>query len=173
MCPTEITDSIRQFANRITGRDDLVYVPVNQQPEALVGRCYYNVAHAVRLHGGEIILGFCFWTIRNLFLTAEHHAIWQRSDGTLVDPTPQPLPTSRILFVPSDKRHIHAHYHLLVDHPLIRQVVTLLDIESVALARQRRSGREDGVRWNNACNKMVKLLDRYYEQHRKKKSSLR
>lgn len=179
-CPRSITDAVRAFALRLTGRNDLAYVPVEPAPWAAKGTCYANASVAAQIYGGEPLFGFCIWTTSNLFLTAEHHCVLLLPNGKMIDPTPQYHPERQILFVPTGEAptaenaegHLTADYHLLVDHPLIRQVITILDTESVILVKQRRrnflNGVKDGPRtirrWERAVTQMETLIDRYYQQ---------
>jgi hypothetical protein len=48
--------------------------------------------------GGEIVYGWVIWQHGNYFIEAEHHAVYRRSDGSLVDITPGT--TKRVLFLP-------------------------------------------------------------------------
>jgi hypothetical protein len=185
-CPMNITDAIRAFANRLVGRDDLAFIPVEPAPWAAKGLCYRNASIAAQIYGGEPLFGFSIWTTRNLFLTAEHHCVLLLPDGKMLDPTPQLHSERQILFVPTGEaptaenaeRHLTADYHLLVDHPLIRKALTILDSESVLLVKQRRSNYVNGVeddprtfqRWNCAVASMEKLIDRYYQYRQQKKN---
>jgi hypothetical protein len=52
-----------------------------------IENCYWNVLYKVENQGGEIMFG---WMIRQwpgLYLAAEHHAVWKRPDGSIIDVT--------------------------------------------------------------------------------------
>ena len=50
--------------------------------------CYANVDGEIRKGGGEMILGWLIFEDKGLLAYAEHHAVWRREDGVLVDITP-------------------------------------------------------------------------------------
>lgn len=57
-----------------------------------VENCYWNVMLSVERYGGEILLGWMIKQWPGVYLAAEHHAVWRRPDGNIVDIT-QRFPT--------------------------------------------------------------------------------
>ena len=50
--------------------------------------CYDTVENYVATHGGERILGWCFFDWPRVLLMAELHAVWKRPDGSFLDIAP-------------------------------------------------------------------------------------
>jgi hypothetical protein len=76
------------------------YVAVSPQESCEEGRCFWNVERMIELSHGGPIYGWCIWDWPGYYARAEHHCIWQKPDGTLVDPTPKSEGDSQILFLP-------------------------------------------------------------------------
>jgi hypothetical protein len=76
------------------------YVRVDPQPDTRVAYCFDNSEAQARLHGGEAVYGWAIWHWPGRWFEAEHHAVWRKPDGELVDVTPQAGDPSRILFLP-------------------------------------------------------------------------
>lgn len=68
-----------------------------------MGGCFNNVRAKVAAQGGRMVYGWSIWQHANLFIEAEHHAVYEPPDGTAwVDITPQDIQTDRVLFLPDD-----------------------------------------------------------------------
>lgn len=65
-----------------------VIVKVEPVAQAGFDNCYFNVAKQVESAGGTIRYG---WSLHQttMLCEAEHHAVWERQDGTLIDVTPR------------------------------------------------------------------------------------
>jgi hypothetical protein len=63
-------------------------------------RCFDNVYKQVQCMGGEACVGWAIWEWPGVFIEAERHCVWRRTDGALVDITPPPGKDPRILFQP-------------------------------------------------------------------------
>lgn len=50
--------------------------------------CFQNVRNAVEAEGGQIIYGWSIWEWPNIYIEAEHHAVWKTKSGAVVDITP-------------------------------------------------------------------------------------
>jgi hypothetical protein len=76
--PPEVTNALGGEA---------ILVPVKSLPWAKPLECFWNVRQAVAEFGGEAVYG---WQVLSMghYYQCEHHAVWKRPDGTLVDPTP-------------------------------------------------------------------------------------
>lgn len=67
-----------------------VALEIAPTPQAEPQECFGNVKKAVEQYGGEIVFGWTVWEWPGVYIEAEHHAIWRKPDGTLVDITPSP-----------------------------------------------------------------------------------
>jgi|tagenome__1003787_1003787.scaffolds.fasta_scaffold20811780_2 hypothetical protein len=99
--PPEVTAQIRDFCTSIRPSGEPRYVPIEACADALPKECFGNVRQRVSLHGGQIVFGWAIWIWPRVFVEAEHHAIYERPDGTWIDVTPQSN-HDQILFLPDD-----------------------------------------------------------------------
>ena len=67
---------------------EVLSVPIVPAPKARPLCCFWNVRDLVAQEGGEAVYGWqvCEWA--GVLYQCEHHAVWRRPDGVLVDPTP-------------------------------------------------------------------------------------
>jgi hypothetical protein len=80
-----------------------IIVKVVPEPGAVTGECFHNVRSKVARDGGEILYGWTIWEWPQVFIEAEHHAVWTNGEE-LVDVT---LPFSgerRTMFLPDPSR---------------------------------------------------------------------
>ena len=90
--PAEVTERLSSFSVAI-GADRLIQrVPVEPFHGTICGRCFDNCSHVNEALGGKVIHGWAWHQVRNLFVVAEFHAVWQARDGQLIDVTPPVLP---------------------------------------------------------------------------------
>ncbi|UYY59941.1 hypothetical protein [Sphingomonas sp. S2-65] len=75
------------------------YVDVVPGEGARVAYCFDNAAAAVARSGGEVAYGWAIWRWPGRYFEAEHHGIWRRPDGTLIDVTPMLYGQTRTLFL--------------------------------------------------------------------------
>lgn len=76
------------------------YVPVAPAGHAKVAYCFDNSVAQAAAEGGEAAYGWAIWRWPGRWFEAEHHAVWRRPDGSLLDVTPQLGDPARILFLP-------------------------------------------------------------------------
>jgi hypothetical protein len=76
------------------------YVDVVPGDAARVAYCFDNAAAAVARGGGEVAYGWAIWRWPGRYFEAEHHGIWRRPDGALIDVTPMLYGQTRTLFLP-------------------------------------------------------------------------
>jgi hypothetical protein len=86
--PEKITPEVLDFCKTL-GPEDPFYVKGVIPGWAKHQQCYANVLQAINRAGGKMILGWKIWEFPNMWLEAEHHAIWQHPDGPIADITPQ------------------------------------------------------------------------------------
>ena len=60
---------------------------VRRSREGPMHRCYWNVARKVSEAGGRAVWGWALRELPGRFVEAQHHAVWERPDGSLSDPT--------------------------------------------------------------------------------------
>lgn len=76
------------------------YVPVRIAAHAKPAYCFDNSVAQAAMQGGEAAYGWAIWRWPGRWFEAEHHAVWRRPDGTLLDVTPQLGDPERVLFLP-------------------------------------------------------------------------
>jgi hypothetical protein len=104
--PKEIFPSVEEFCRSVSPNSQPVFVPVQPMEHAAADDCFQNVATAVEMHGGQTVFGWAIWIWPSVWVKAEHHAVWQRADQTLVDMTPHINRAKRIIFL-SDQEKIY------------------------------------------------------------------
>lgn len=97
--PPAITPEIAAWCRDITPRQTPLYVDHQPSPESEVRECFNNVRRHSALHGGELVYGWAIWEWTDVFIEAEHHAVWQSPTG-LIDISPHECRTDGILFLP-------------------------------------------------------------------------
>jgi hypothetical protein len=97
--PRAVTENIRAFCRTLSDRDP-VFVRCRPEKDAVASECFDNVARKVARAGGSIACGWAIWTTPGVYYEAEHHGVWRRRTGELVDVSPQPNLPKRILFLP-------------------------------------------------------------------------
>ncbi len=97
--PSQIDDATLAFCATISPHVPL-YVPVRPAPHGKVAYCFDNSVAQAREHGGSAAYGWAIWRWPGRWFEAEHHAVWRRPDGSLLDVTPQLGEPERILFLP-------------------------------------------------------------------------
>ena len=100
--PDKITGQVMRLCERILPGAKPAYVPVHTHPECKPNECFLNVRAAVGISGGRIAYGWVIWIWPGVLVEAEHHAVWELPDGTLVDITPKAHDERRILFLRDD-----------------------------------------------------------------------
>lgn len=85
------------------GGEAPIFVDVIPQPGCRVGECFRNVDALVCMYGGARISGWTIWIWPGYYARAEHHAVWERANGQVVDPTPKQDGLRKLLFVPDPK----------------------------------------------------------------------
>ncbi len=68
--------------------------------------CFFNAKMLMNRRGGDVQYGWLIWELPGVCFNAEFHAVW-RSDGKLIDCTPQPDGEAKICFVPDARRTWH------------------------------------------------------------------
>lgn len=110
IAPPEITGAILHLCHEIAPGSQPKYVTVTPETEAQISECFSNVEAKVATAGGEILYGWTIWIWPNVFVEAEHHAVWRQGDE-LVDVTPHVHGERRILFLPDPERIYDSVHH--------------------------------------------------------------
>lgn len=97
--PRTVTAEIGAFCRTIA-EGDPVFVRCRPDNDAVASECFDNVARKVARAGGSVVSGWAIWNTPGVYLEAEHHGVWRRRTGELVDVSPQPNLPRRILFLP-------------------------------------------------------------------------
>lgn len=97
--PKAMTAVIRTFCGTLAdGRP--TFVRCRPDGDAVASECFDNVARKIARAGGSAVCGWAIWTIPGIYVEAEHHGVWPRRTGELIDVSPQPNLPRRILFLP-------------------------------------------------------------------------
>lgn len=83
--PTKLDSRIRSFCKELSPSNHPVFLICHPRPWSRVNYCNFNVDKVKELEGGETVLGYRIWYVENLYIEAERHAVWKRSDGELED----------------------------------------------------------------------------------------
>lgn len=101
--PPTIDQDVSSFCVYLRSSQLPIYIPVQPYSWSRVNCCDLNVRKAVNESGGVPVFGFRIWSIPKLYIEADLHCIWQKSDGMLVDITPNIDGENRTLFLPEPK----------------------------------------------------------------------
>jgi hypothetical protein len=102
--PDRISPVIREFCRSVCADQAPLFVPVNPLAGADINSCFDTVVRQRGLEGGDIVYGWAIWTWPNVWLIAEHHAVWRHLGGFLVDITPKANGATRVVFLPDPDR---------------------------------------------------------------------
>lgn len=101
--PSLISAEVRNFCSKVAKKSEPYYVDIAPADNALFDQCYYNVEDVIKKNGGSILFGWLIWMTPNVFIEAEHHAIWKDGVGTCVDVTPRRDSETSVLFLQDQK----------------------------------------------------------------------
>lgn len=99
--PKTLTEGLRAFCATLSDARP-VFVRCRPDGDAQPSGCFDNVARKIGRAGGSIVHGWAIWTVPGFYHEAEHHGVWRRRTGELVDVSPQPNAPKRILFLPDE-----------------------------------------------------------------------
>lgn len=98
--PKALNAAVIDFCREISPDAKPRYLPVMPDPMAQPSECFNNVMARVSKEGGTLVYGWLVWEWPNVFIEAEHHAVWE-SKGTFVDITPHVHGESEISSCPT------------------------------------------------------------------------
>ncbi|MFC4255357.1 hypothetical protein GRI97_07965 [Altererythrobacter xixiisoli] len=93
---------------KAVGAGEALEVPIT--PIGMPEQCYWEVRKHVATNGGSLRTGWRLLDAMGKVVQAQHHAVWERPDGQLIDISPPPssldagVPVS--LFIPDDRLDI-------------------------------------------------------------------
>lgn len=97
--PERLTPGLLAFCAEISNRRP-IYVRSRPFAGARKSACFDNVAKKVARSGGRTVYGWAIWHLPGLYFEAEHHGIWKKRDGKLLDVSPQLGQVPKILLLP-------------------------------------------------------------------------
>lgn len=97
------------FCRKIVKSQTPSLIPVFPDKDSLENNCFENVENYVRKHGGSMLIGWTIWEWRNVMIEAEFHAVWQNSEGQVIDITPKEHHEREILFLNDPYRKYSGH----------------------------------------------------------------
>lgn len=130
--PREITENTETFAKSIVADGELFFIQSKPLKGEQLLECYDTVENYVATHGGERILGWCFFDWPRVLLMAELHAVWKRPDGSFLDIAPHQAKQTKILFLPDPFAVVPRvqepnRYYPVNDDPAIQAYIDLED----------------------------------------------
>lgn len=98
--PAPSSPAVRMIEHRVRQTDVAISVSCRPNRSARPRHCFENVLAAVAAEGGEMVPGWLVWQHGDIFIEAEHHAVWRKPDGELRCITPQQPQEQQVTFVP-------------------------------------------------------------------------
>ena len=102
MTPKTIDANILKLTKMVNNRAEPFFVSVIPEKSALLNECFPTVKEKIKKDGGKMVVGWQVWK-GTFIVEAEVHAIWESTNGSLVDVTPKQVPIDEILFLPDSE----------------------------------------------------------------------
>jgi len=103
MTPKTIDQNIKKLISMICNEPEPIFIDVIHENYAQIGGCFPAVHEKINRDGGDKIIGWQIWD-HGFMVEAEFHAIWKSPSGILIDITPKPIKTDKILFLPETNK---------------------------------------------------------------------
>ncbi|MCY1270051.1 hypothetical protein D9M68_184950 [compost metagenome] len=134
------------------------------QPDAVPLECFNNVRTQVSKDSGALVLGWAIWEWPGKFIEAEQHAVWERPDGTLLDPTPQEFGLRGMTFLRDplavdDGIQRDNHRHALCSDPVVGHFLLACRARSKFLNAGSRANQFGELRLSHDDAKMYDLIE--------------
>lgn len=97
--PKRLTPPLLAFCATISSERP-AFIPSRPSSDAHPGHCFDNVARKIERSRGNIAYGWAIWHLPGAYYEAEHHGVWRKRSGELVDVSPQFNGYPKILFLP-------------------------------------------------------------------------
>ena len=128
--PRSIKPHVQEFCQEVSPRSKPIYLDVTPSQQDISLDCFINVEKRVAEFGGSVQCGWRIWEWPNTLIEAEFHAVWLTHDCRLVDVTPAPKDSRRILFLPDSSRSYEGRQvdnirKALYKHPLVDEFIRL------------------------------------------------
>lgn len=92
-----------RFCERIAPKAKPIVLEIKPEAGSRSVECFYNVRDKVEREGGSIKFGWVIWTWPDVYIEAEHHAVYEPPSGSpWLDITPAPDGDTQRLFLPDD-----------------------------------------------------------------------
>jgi hypothetical protein len=105
--------------------------------------CFGIVRRRVQEAGGSAVIGWTIWEWPTILIEAEFHAVWQSTEGELVDLAPHDPPETRVLFLPDPNRTYQGRQVDNVRRPLQQrpEIVELIRIHGALFELMNKGDR--------------------------------
>lgn len=94
---------IQELILKLQVNSEPKFVPVYLEEYSEPLNCYINVERKMKEAGGKIHYGWHIHT-KQLFIEAEHHAVWENEEGNLICVTPNQDNKTEILYIIDDSK---------------------------------------------------------------------
>ena len=98
--PSSADLHVKDFCRSIVADASPVLLPITAGPDDEPLNCFGNVRKKVAEDGGRIVFGWAIWEWPRVYIDAEHHAVYESSQGDWIDVTPSEVSGigSRVFF---------------------------------------------------------------------------
>lgn len=140
--PKEVTPAVENLLQLMKAEFEPEQVQVRVEHYATPLNCYINVAEKIKRDGGKIHYGWVVW-VGKYICEAEHHAVWEDEDESLLCITPRSVETDTIMFIP-DNEKVYAGQSYdnirtnMTNNPLVDDFITLCEINEKLYALGER-----------------------------------
>ena len=162
--PSRIDESVRSFCRYLNQSAEPVYVDVQPGPADKRVECFFNVRRYVEGPGGQFAYGWSIKIWEKVYIEAEHHAVWLRPDGTLLDVTPMRRDAARTLFLRDDRLTFDFEGMWRRDnvrHALIVDALVVKFLEAAACWAISQEERSNGKAVSCTERDTARVLSRY------------
>jgi hypothetical protein len=142
--PAELSRHLRALCEQLAPQHEPIYVNAEPNNDAPRNECFPIVNQLVETSGGQAVVGWSLWELPTVFVEAEFHCVWQKSDGSLLDVTAKSAPCTRILFLPDSRRQYEGKQVNNVRRPIrddiaLRTYLATFDAEFELMNRGERA----------------------------------
>ena len=97
--PKRLSAPLLEFCRSIS-EERPVIIRSRPSNDAQSGHCFDNVARKIERAGGGIAYGWAIWHLPGAYFEAEHHGVWKKRSGELLDVSPQYQGYRKLVFLP-------------------------------------------------------------------------